>query len=163
MPKPTVSLDLSNTNFEEGDRTEMISKHRIRAARLTQMVADISEALGIIYDETVRSVGGVFTDVAHTVFEATFDSPNAAIDLVNGNVQDITLTEDSEITITGATAGEMSELMLTLIGDYDVTWPTSITWLSNGGYPPVLTGNDLIMLMTKDGGASWMANYTGAL
>ena len=103
-----------------------------------------------------------FTDVAYAVFEATIDSADAALDLANGNVQDITFNEDVTLTITGATAGEMSELMLTMIGGYEVTLPNSISWLTNGGHPPVLTGNDMIFLFTKDGGSSWLARYLGA-
>ena len=65
-------------------------------------------------DKYLPHTGGVLTDVAETASTAT-TSDVTVIDLAEGNFPTITVDQHTHLSITGATAGEASVLVLRLI------------------------------------------------
>lgn len=97
--------------------------------------------------------------------ETFFDAGNsgAAISLnaANGNVQKVTLTANTTVTLTSPTSGVMCSLTLLVFqdatGSRTITWPASVKWGIAGA--PTLTTTaskmDIISLFTVDGGTNW--------
>jgi hypothetical protein len=91
------------------------------------------------------------------------------LDLVTGNVHDVTLTANCTITLTGATAGVACAITVLLrqdgTGSRLVTWPGSVTWI--GGAAPTLqtaaAAFDVIVLFTLDGGTNWIGSAGAAV
>jgi len=89
------------------------------------------------------------------------------LDLADGNVHDVTLTEDCTLTFAGATAGVACSFTLVLrqdgTGGWTTTWPGSVVWA--GGTAPTLdeTLSTLAVLtfFTLDGGTIWYGFPTG--
>jgi hypothetical protein len=89
------------------------------------------------------------------------------VDLINGNVHDLTLTGDVTLTLTGATAGVACSATLILRQDATgtrlATWPGSVNWGAAGA--PVLStaasAYDVVSLLTVDGGTTWIGFHTG--
>jgi hypothetical protein len=87
------------------------------------------------------------------------------LDLTNGNFQDVTLTANCTLTLTGATAGVACTMALLLrqdgTGSRTVTWPASVEWV--GGVAPTLqtAANtwDWVALVTLNGGTTWFAQH----
>lgn len=112
-------------------------------------------ALAIFADAVVRFGGGKETIHAVTSGAAT------TVNLVDGNTQTLTLTQDTVLTLTGATANTSCTISLYVVqdatGGWDITWPASVKWA--GGSAPTLTATanarDLVVLETLDGGSSW--------
>lgn len=98
--------------------------------------------------------------------ETYFDAGNAGaaitLDLVNGNVQKITLTAATcTIALTSPASGVMCSLTLLVFQDgagaRAITWPGSVKW-GNAGTPTLtIAGSkmDMISLFTVDGGTNW--------
>jgi hypothetical protein len=89
------------------------------------------------------------------------------LDLADGNVQDVTLTADCTVSLSGAVAGVACDMALLLrqggLGSYEVTWPGSVVWV--GGSAPTLETAvgawDWVSLTTLDGGTVWFAAHGG--
>ena len=83
------------------------------------------------------------------------------VDLANGSVQDITLTANCTITLTGTVTGSSCSVTLLLrqdgTGSRTVTWPGSVSWL--GGSAPTLqtaaSALDVVTLFTVNNGTTW--------
>jgi hypothetical protein len=96
-----------------------------------------------------------------TYFDAGSSGAAIALDLVNGNVQKLTLTANCTITLTSPAVGAMRSLTLLAFqdatGSRTITWPGSVSWGNAGA--PVLTTTaskmDIISLFTVDGGTTW--------
>lgn len=96
-----------------------------------------------------------------TYFDAGNSSTAITLNLANGNVQKLTLTNNCTITLTSPAAGAMRALTLLVFqdatGSRTVTWPGSVAWGNAGA--PVLTTTaskmDIISLFTVDGGTTW--------
>jgi hypothetical protein len=89
------------------------------------------------------------------------------IDLANGNVHDITLTDDCTFTFTGAAAGRARSFTLVLrqgaSPPHLATWPGSVVWPS-GSAPTLqtaLNAVDVLTFFTLDGGTVWFGFSTG--
>lgn len=88
------------------------------------------------------------------------------IDLANGNVQTLTLTADTTLSLIGALNGTSCSLVLKvrqdLAGGHVLTLPT-ILW--PGGAPPTLPTDpeafSKLVLETEDGGTTWEGNVAG--
>jgi hypothetical protein len=100
--------------------------------------------------------------------EVYFDAGNSGtaktLDLVNGNVQKLTLTGNCTITLTGPTTGAYRSMLLLVFqdgtGSRTITWPGSVRW-GTAGAPTLSTGTgkmDKILLDTVDGGTNWYAS-----
>jgi hypothetical protein len=89
------------------------------------------------------------------------------LDLADGNVHDVTLTDDCTLTLTGATNGVACHMSVLLrqgaSPPHLVTWPGSVEWV--GGSAPTLqtalNAWDWVALVTLDGGTTWYAQHAG--
>jgi hypothetical protein len=92
-----------------------------------------------------------------------------AVDLTDGGVQSITLTENiTSVSFSNAPpSGQLGTVTLFMkqdaTGSRTVTWPASILWA--GGTDLVLStaanAMDVVSFMTKDGGATWYGRSEG--
>jgi hypothetical protein len=83
------------------------------------------------------------------------------IDLANGNVHDVTLTDDCTFTFTSPAAGRARSFTLFLrqgaSPPHLATWPGSVVW-GDGSAPTLstdLAAVDVITFVTLDGGTAW--------
>jgi len=92
-----------------------------------------------------------------------------SINLTLGNV--VTATQDTSATTftfdnpTASDEGCSFTLFLTNGGSNSgIVWPGSVTWITNGGYAPVLqaSGVDICTFTTVDGGTIWYGYSTGS-
>ena len=89
------------------------------------------------------------------------------LDLGDGNVHDVTLTDDCTFTLTGSTNGVECQMRVLLrqgaSPPHTVTWPASVEWV--GGEAPTLQNElntwDWVYLVTLDGGTTWYAQHAG--
>jgi len=104
-------------------------------------------------------------NVANGGGETYFDAGNSGtaktIDLANGNVQKLTLTNDCTITLTNPAGGTFRSVLLYVFqdgaGSRLITWPGSVKW-GDAGAPELSTAAgkmDKILLDTVDGGTTW--------
>ena len=96
-----------------------------------------------------------------TYFDAGNSGAAIALSLANGNVQKITLTANTTITLTSPASGVMRSLTLLVFqdatGSRTITWPGTVKW-GNAGAPTLTTTAskmDMISLFTVDGGTNW--------
>jgi hypothetical protein len=89
------------------------------------------------------------------------------LDLADGNVHDVTLTDDCTLTLTGATNGVACDLSILLrqgaSPPHLVTWPGSVEWVG-GDAPTLQTAEnawDWVYLRTLDGGTTWFGQHAG--
>lgn len=97
--------------------------------------------------------------------EVYFDAGNSGaaltLNLANGNIQKITLTNNCTITLTSPAAGSMRSLTLLVFqdstGSRTIAWPASVRWGNPGA--PVLSvaasTMDIVNIFTVDGGTTW--------
>jgi hypothetical protein len=119
---------------------------------------------------TASDIGAVTTTGGgkESTVSSVTNNGSTTVDLVNGNVQMLTLGASTTITLSGATNGTACSLSLYLkqdaTGSRTVTWPASVKW--PGGAAPVLstaaTKLDLVVLETLDGGTTWYGSLAGA-
>lgn len=104
----------------------------------------------------------------HTVNTVAASGSTETLDLADGNLHDVTLTDDCEFTFAGATNGVGCVLQLQVRqpssgGPYTVTWPASVLW--PGGVAPTLSTDadalDAFTFRTIDGGTTWIADHFG--
>ncbi len=88
------------------------------------------------------------------------------VDLADGNVHLLDLTEDCTITLAGATPGVTCSVLLRLYhgsASRLVTWPDSVRW--PGGTAPTLSSTswalDMVSLTTTSGGTDWVGLLLG--
>lgn len=97
-----------------------------------------------------------------TYYDAGNGSTAITLDLVNGNVQKVTLNAAScTVTLTSPAAGAMRAMTLLVfqdgVGSRTITWPGSVKW-GIAGAPVLSTGAskmDMVSLFTVDGGTNW--------
>jgi hypothetical protein len=83
------------------------------------------------------------------------------LDLLLARVFVFTLNQNTTIAFSNVPAATFSVRILLLITNgaaFTLTWPASVTWLA--GNAPVLqvAGNDVVELMTRDGGTVWVGS-----
>ena len=119
-----------------------------------------------VADQTMQRP--VMKDYGETLSTNVTSGAAATLDLVNGNVFDLTLTANCTITLStppaSGTAGSF-----TLIARQDgtgsriITWPVSVKWA--GGTAPTLTTTasavDILTFSTVDGGSNWFGFSAG--
>lgn len=89
------------------------------------------------------------------------------VDLADGNVHDVTLTDDCTLTFDGSAASVACGFTLILrqdgSGSHVVTWPGSVVWPS--GTPPTLSSGandvDVLTFLTVDNGTTWLGFVAG--
>ncbi|MDB2415359.1 DUF2793 domain-containing protein [Rickettsiales bacterium] len=108
-------------------------------------------------------------DVAYSLNSNATSGASATIDLENGNIHDITLTDNCTFTFSNPPAtGRAGSFTLFLrqdaTGGRTTTWPASVDWA--GGSPPTLTTSanavDILEFITIDGGTIWNGFVKGA-
>jgi ligand-binding SRPBCC domain-containing protein len=134
---------------------------------------DAHDASAISYDPT--SSGLTATDVQAAIDElaaapgggedtsyAEVAATGAAetVDCSVARTYDLTFDQNCTLTLTGSVDEETHYLTILIresgAGDWDLTWPGSVTWK---GTPVVLTTSDvqIVNLLSVDGGTNWIA------
>lgn len=84
------------------------------------------------------------------------------VDLAVASYQRNQVTGITTFTFTNAPASEAFGFILELVngGAFALTWPAGVKW--PGGSPPAFTasGTDIVVFLTRDGGATWSANLS---
>lgn len=122
------------------------------------MTTGVPSALGRV------SVGQRFSRARVVITDATA-AYNA--DLSVANTHDITLTQNSALTISNPAAGQETTLYLTVrqnaTGGWTFAWPASVLWV--GGTAPTVTATanavDRFVLTTYDDGATYFGRVLG--
>lgn len=96
-----------------------------------------------------------------TFFDAGNSGAAVTLNVANGNVQKVTLTANTTVTLTSPASGAMRSLTLLVFqdatGSRTITWPGTVKW-GNAGAPTLTTTAskmDMISLFTVDGGTNW--------
>jgi hypothetical protein len=117
----------------------------------------ISTAAQTALDGKVNVINGG----GETYFDAGNSGTAKTLDLVNGNVQKLTLTGNCTLTLTGPATGTYRSMLLYVFqdgtGSRTITWPGSVKW-GTAGAPTLSMGvskMDKILLDTVDGGTTW--------
>lgn len=82
------------------------------------------------------------------------------LDLVDGNVFDLTFTEACVITLDGATPGYPSTITVVKRGAWATTWPAEVSWL-NDVSPSASVELEIVTLWSMDGGTTWGGSILG--
>jgi len=96
-----------------------------------------------------------------TFFDAGNSGASINLNVANGNVQKVTLTANTTVTLTSPASGVMCSLTLLVFqdatGSRTITWPASVKWGNAGAPTLTLTASkmDIISLFTVDGGTNW--------
>jgi hypothetical protein len=119
-----------------------------------------------VADQTMQRP--VMKDYGETLSTNVTSGAAATLDLVNGNVFDLTLTANCTITLSNPPASGTAG-SFTLIARQDgtgsriITWPVSVKWA--GGTAPTLTTTasavDILTFSTVDGGSNWFGFSAG--
>lgn len=114
------------------------------------------------HDQYLRGTDGG-GDVLSTVAAS---GSTETLDLADGNVHDVTLTDDCTFTFAAVDATRARSFTLFLrqgVGfPHLATWPGSVEWA--GGAPTLATGSgevDVLTFVTLDGGTVWYGFATG--
>jgi len=132
----------------------------------TQRNAIASPASGLqVFDSTMNAMCE-YNGTAWRVLSAGAQSVAAStatttVDMSSGNVQNITLTASTTLTLSSATVGTyIMKLIQGGSGSYTVTWPGTVIW--SGGTAPTLTttvGKVDIVTLVFDG-TNFYGNYS---
>lgn len=139
-----------------------------------------SDVIGTVTSEAFEEMlqkegaGVVAADLELKDYSETLTSPSSSsgtlvLDIGNGNVFEVTLTENvSTLTISNPPAsGKAGSFTLILkqdaTGGWTFAWPVSVKW--SGGTAPTLTTTanaiDLLAFATTDGGTTWYGMAAG--
>lgn len=111
----------------------------------------------------VRADGGGRESLSTVAASGTTET----IDLANGNVHDVTLTDNCTFTFTGSAASVACGFTLILrqdgTGSRTATWPASVDWPS--ATAPTLSAGandvDVLTFLTVDNGTTWLGFVAG--
>lgn len=157
----TTLSSFARTLIDDADAT---------AARSTLALGNVnntSDANKPVSTATQTALNGkvnVIDGGGETYFDAGNSGAALNLNLVNGNVQKITLTANCTLTLTAPAAGAFRSLLLYVFqdatGSRTITWPASVKW-GTAGAPTLSTAAtkmDKILLDTVDGGTNWYAS-----
>jgi hypothetical protein len=103
----------------------------------------------------------------HVINVVAASGSTETLDLGDGNVHDVTLTDDCTLTLTGATNGVECQMRILLrqgaSPPHLVTWPAAVEWVGNVAptLPTALNSWDWVALVTLDGGTTWYGQHAG--
>ena len=85
-------------------------------------------------------------------------------DLADGNVFDLTLTEDCTLSFASLTNGRDVNWGIYWRGSFDITWPSGVQWANGASAPSAPDSGDyhVILLQSIDGGTNIQASYGGS-
>lgn len=118
---------------------------------------------------TDELVGKNLEDYSETVDTEATSGAAYTINLENGNVHDVTLTDNCTFAFSNPpSSGNAGSFTLILrqdgTGSRTTTWPASVDWA--GGAAPTLTTTasavDVLTFVTVDGGTTWYGFLAGA-
>jgi hypothetical protein len=123
--------------------------------------SDMNKPVSTATTAALNGKVNVINGGGETFFDAGNSGTAKTLDLVNGNVQKLTLTGNCTITLTGPATGAYRSMLLYVFqdatGSRTITWPGSVKWGTAGA--PTLTTTaskmDKILLDTVDGGTNW--------
>jgi hypothetical protein len=163
---------------------EEIAKHTQASSSHTASQVTIIDSGGNFTATNVEAALAELADAAgahdHSGFVTNIDgglevvntvaSSGAAetLDLGDGNIHDVTLSDDCTFTFAGATNGEGCSFTLMLrqdgSGGHTTTWPASVEW--PGGVAPTLSDGpnevDVLSFLSVDGGTTWFGTVAGS-
>jgi hypothetical protein len=132
----------------------------------TQKNAIASPATGLqVFDSTMNATceynGTAWRVVSAGAQSIAASTAATTVDMSSGNVQNITLTASTTLTLSSATVGTyIMKLIQGGSGSYTVTWPAAVIW--SGGTAPTLTTTvgkvDIITLVFD--GTNYYGNYS---
>jgi hypothetical protein len=103
----------------------------------------------------------------HVINVVAASGSTETLDLGDGNVHDVTLTDDCTLTLTGATNGVECQMRILLrqgaSPPHLVTWPAAVEWVGNVAptLQTALNSWDWVSLVTLDGGTTWYGQHAG--
>lgn len=159
---PTAQLGsgaASSANYLRGDGT-WTAAPVISVAGKTDVVTLVEGDIANLTTDLAQRVR-VIDGGGETYFDAGNSGTAITLDLVNGNVQKLTLTGNCTITLTGPVSGAMRSLTLLVFqdatGTRTITWPGSVSWGTAGtpGLTTTASKMDIISLFTVNGGTTW--------
>lgn len=123
--------------------------------------SDANKPVSTAQQTALDGKANVINGGGETYFDAGNSGTAITLNLVNGNVQKLTLTGNCTLTLTSPASGAYRSLMIYVfqdaVGSRTITWPASVKWGTAG--VPVLstaaTKMDKILLDTVDGGVTW--------
>ncbi|HMI09737.1 MAG TPA: hypothetical protein VK497_05075 [Candidatus Saccharimonadales bacterium] len=159
----TGAEQAANKNIANGYASLNASTH-VPTAQLGSGTADSTTYLRGDNTWATPAAGGGVSPInggGETYFDAGSSGAAKTLDLINGNVQKLTLTANCTITLTGPATGAYRSMLLYVFQDgtglRTITWPASVKWGAAGA--PFLSTTSLkmdkILLDTVDGGTTW--------
>lgn len=116
------------------------------------------------FEEAVSTVGGG----VETVNTVSASGTTETLDLGDGNVHDVTLSDDCTFTFSGSTASTACSFTLIVrqdgTGGHTRTWPAAVDW-PGGSEPSASTAAssvDVYTFVTVDNGTTWLGFQAGA-
>ena len=154
----------TTAQYYRGDKTfQTLDKTAVGLANVDN-TSDVNKPVSTATATALSGKVNVINGGGETFFDAGNSGTAKTLDLVNGNVQKLTLTGNCTITLTGPTTGAYRSMLLYVFqdatGSRTITWPGSVKWGTAGA--PTLTTTaskmDKILLDTVDGGTNWYAS-----
>ena len=123
--------------------------------------SDVNKPVSTAQQAALDGKVNVTNGGGETYFDAGNSGTAITINLANGNVQKLTLTNNCTITLTSPASGAYRSLLIYVfqdgVGSRTITWPGSVKW-GTAGAPTLSTAAtkmDKILLDTVDGGVTW--------
>ncbi len=134
--------------------------------------SEINDALTKVVDGELASLDGdgqtledtTFQNYAETCVTPSSSSGALDLDLEEGNVFSVELTEDvTDLTFSNPPVSGLagSCTLIATTGGYSITWPDSVLW-ADGTAPDQSTTVDIYTFITVDGGATWYGMSAGS-
>ncbi len=169
LTSPIINTSVSGTAVLDEDGMTSDSATQIATQQSIKAYADTMLPLagGTMTGEIVAADNLVtrpeIKDYSETVHTDATSTATKTLDIEDGNVFDITLTDNCTFTFSNpSTSGKACSFTLILrqdgTGSRTVTWPASVDWAS--ATAPTLTitattGKDILTFMTVDAGTTW--------
>lgn len=172
----------SNNEFPSVLFTDGSSDPSTPSANTARVYVKDDSGAGLYLIDDAGSVTGPFVDNSSVTVTGYVESDDGGkeelggtatsgtaytINLANGNVQDVTLTDNCTFTFSGTTASVACSFTLILRQDgsglHTVTWPASVDWPSATA-PTISSGAsdvDVYTFLTVDNGTTWLGFTAG--
>lgn len=151
----------TTAQYWRGDKSfQTLDKTAVGLANVDN-TSDANKPVSSATQTALNGKASVIDGGGETYFDAGNSGAAKTLDLVDGNVQKLTLTANCTITLTSPATGAYRSLMIYVFqdgtGSRTITWPGSVSW-GTAGAPTLTTAAskmDKILLDTVDGGTTW--------